>query len=302
MHRWFRRLGVGVAAVASLLVVAGAGVYGLTGMRMARSYDIPVEPVPIPGDSAGIARGRHVAVAIAKCVDCHAEDLGGKVVMDDPAFARLSASNLTRGEGGIGAAYTEPDLIRAIRHGVRPDGTPLLFMPAHEYSHLADADLGALIAYVRRLPPVDRALPASEIGPVARVLYAMGRLKELLPVELVDHDRSRPEPAPPGPTAAYGAYLAMVAGCKGCHGMGLSGGRVPGTSSDHPAATNLTPAGLGTWTEEEFFAAMREGRRPDGSAIDPRMPWPYTARMRDDEIRALWLYLATVPPRATGRR
>ena len=71
---------------------------------------------------------------------------------------------------------------------------------------------------------------------------------------------------------------------------------------DLPLASNLTPAGLGAWTEADFVRALREGRRPDGSAINEFMPWRGYGAMTDSELRALWLYLRSVPPRATGTR
>ncbi|HEX6940424.1 MAG TPA: c-type cytochrome [Longimicrobiales bacterium] len=302
MKVWIRRASVvGVAAV-GVLGAAGAGVYGLSAMQMGRHYTIAAAAIVVPEDSAGVARGRHVALAIGKCADCHGSDLGGKVLFEDPALGVVAASNLTTGVGGIGGAYTDEDLVRAIRHGVRPDGRPLVFMPSNEFYYLDDRDLGALIAYLRSLPPVDRTLPETRIGPLARALYVAGRLDAMIPAAMIDHDAPRPRPVPPGPTAEYGEYLANAGGCKGCHGEGLSGGRIPGTPPDFPAATNLTPAGIGSWTEQDFFAAMRQGRRPDGTAIDPRMPWPYTAHLSDDELRALWLYLRAVPPRETGNR
>jgi Cytochrome C oxidase, cbb3-type, subunit III len=99
--------------------------------------------------------------------------------------------------------------------------------------------------------------------------------------------------------AGFGRYLADVSGCHGCHGFGLSGGRVAGPD-DLPLASNLTPAGLGTWSEADFVRAIREGRWPDGTAINEFMPWRSYCSMSDDELRALWAYLRSVPPRASG--
>jgi hypothetical protein len=67
-----------------------------------------------------------------------------------------------------------------------------------------------------------------------------------------------------------------------------------------PPAANLTPAGLGSWTENDFVRALREGRRPDGSAINEFMPWRSYASMSDLDLKALWLYLRSVPPKASG--
>jgi hypothetical protein len=67
-------------------------------------------------------------------------------------------------------------------------------------------------------------------------------------------------------------------------------------------AANLTPTGLGSWSEADFLRAMRTGRRPDGSGIDTSMPWPYFAQMTDVELRAIWEYLGVLSPRPTGSR
>jgi spermidine synthase len=70
-----------------------------------------------------------------------------------------------------------------------------------------------------------------------------------------------------------------------------------------PPAANLAPTGIGTrYTEEKFFQALREGVRPDGAPINQAMAYWLTREMTDDEIRAIWAYLKTVPPREFGAR
>jgi len=208
-------------------------------------------------------------------------------------MAKLIASNLTRGRGGVLGNYTDPQLEAAIRHGVGPDGRGLLFMPSQEFQYLSDEDVAAIIAYVRSVPPVDRQLGGSSVGPIGRVLLLTGAMP-LLPAELIDHDAARRPVPPAAPTREYGEYQARVGGCFGCHGPAL-GGSAEGHGGPPPA--NLTPGGgLGAWTEADFFTAMRTGKRPDGTAIDPAMPWRAVGRLTDDELRALWLYLRSVPP------
>jgi mono/diheme cytochrome c family protein len=148
---------------------------------------------------------------------------------------------------------------------------------------------------------VDRELPPSEIRLVGRALLVAGQL-ELRSAVGASRAARYATAVPPGPTAEYGEYLVRVGGCMGCHGPGLSGGRSPGEPETIPAATNITPAGIGTWTERDFFRAIREGKRPDGSAINPFMPWKAMATLSDDELRAIWLYLRSVPARETGTR
>ena len=82
---------------------------------------------------------------------------------------------------------------------------------------------------------------------------------------------------------------------------GLSGGRVAGPDNLPPAA-NLTPTGLGSWTEKDFVRALREGRRPDGSAINEFMPWRSYASMSDLDLQALWRQPPHRAPEGLGRK
>jgi len=300
MNKWLKRAGIGFGGLIALLLVVAGTVYAITERRLTKSYAVEPKPVAIASDSATIARGEHVVKAIGKCADCHGADLGGYTMIDDPAFARLSAPNLTRGVGGILGERTDADLVRAIRHGLGKDGRPLLIMPSDLYSAFSDADLAAVVAYLRSVPAVDRERPATMVGPVARVLMAAGKLP-VIPAERIAHASVAPSTVPAGVTREYGEYLATVGGCKGCHGPGLSGGPEPGGPPDM-IASNITPAGIGHWTEEDYFRALRAGKRPDGSAIKETMPWKATALMTDDEIRATWIYLKTVPARPFGNR
>jgi mono/diheme cytochrome c family protein len=289
-----------------LLIALGLGaVYGLTSMRMSKTYTIKEEKLTIPSDPMTIERGRHFATAVGKCTDCHGEDLGGKMLIDDAVIGKLAAANLTRGKGGRPADYSDADWVRAIRHGVRRDGTPLIFMPSHEYWHLSDDDLAAVISYLKSAKPVDRIQPETSIGPLPRVLAVFGQM-DLFPAEKIDHNAPRPPAPAPGPTVEYGEHMVMTGGCMGCHGPTLSGGPIPAHPPEMPEAGNLTPdkaTGLGAWTEADFFRMLRTGKRPDGRQIDPSyMPWKYTAQLTDDEIRAIWRYLQTVPAKPKGNR
>ena len=86
---------------------------------------------------------------------CHGDNLAGDTLVDDFAFARIAASNLTSGRGGIGGTYSDIDYVRAIRHGVGNDGKGLPIMPSEAFNKFSDHDLGAMIAYLKTLPPVD---------------------------------------------------------------------------------------------------------------------------------------------------
>jgi mono/diheme cytochrome c family protein len=256
---------------------------------------------PIPRDSASIARGRHLSRAISKCVECHGTDLGGKVVFDEMPFARVVAPNLTSGRGGIAGNRTDDDFLRAIRHGIGLGGRALVMMPARNYWHMGDGDVGSLIAYLRTVPAVDRELPATSFGLIGRVVLLKGDLNPMFEAKGMDHLARRPAPPAADTTVEYGRYLAEIGGCTGCHGPSLSGGSLPGAPPDAKPAANITPEGIGSWTEQDFFKALREGIRPAGTAIDSTMmPIPLTREMTDLETKAIFMYLRTVPPKAFG--
>ncbi|HYC33323.1 MAG TPA: cytochrome c, partial [Gemmatimonadales bacterium] len=140
--------------------------------------------------------------------------------------------------------------------------------------------------------PVDRENPRPRPGPIARALYLTGAFP-LVPAEIVDHT-VRPAVPPAGVTIPYGRYLATIGGCRACHGADLAG-------TGAPDAPDLTKSRLAAWTEADFFRAIREGRRPDGTVIDPeKMPWVRSSLMTDDEIRAVWMYIRSLPGKATG--
>ena len=284
--KWLKRIGIGVGALLGLIVLAIVGANVASAVRQRRVYTVTPSALTAPTDSASIERGRHLVSAVGKCTDCHGDDLGGKAMLGGAAMGRLWAKNLTSGEGGVGAGFSDADWVRAIRHGVRSDGKSLIFMPAESYQRFSDADLGSIIAYLRSVPPVDRTTPTPRIGPLARVLHLAVGLP-LLPAELVDHS-AKPTTPTPAVTREYGEYLAATGGCMGCHGPALAG--------SGGGAPNITTGRLGTWTEPDFFRALREGKRPDGSAISDAMPWKSAGKMTDDEMRAVWMYIRSMPP------
>src|ERR1043165_6347340 len=105
--RALRWIGIGLLSLAGLLLVAVIAVYIISSIRMSKTYQIAAEPVTIPSDASSIERGRHLATSIGQCVDCHGDNLAGRVFLNAPGIARLSSANLTSGAGGIGAIFTD---------------------------------------------------------------------------------------------------------------------------------------------------------------------------------------------------
>ncbi len=298
MKRWLGWLGLVALGLIGIVFVCAAGVYGFSEARYRKHWAVNPAAIAIPTDSVAVARGNHIVHSLAGCVDCHGQNLAGRQMIDDPAFGHFYALNLTRGKGGLGGVLSDADFVRAIRHGVAPDGHALKIMPSKDYDNLTDSDLAAVIAYVRTVPPVDNEIPATSVGPVARALMLAGKLP-MLNAELIDHGRQHVPAVPAAVSAGYGAYLASV-GCKGCHGPALAGGPVPGGDPKWPPAANLTPAGdLAKWTEADFRNLLRTGVRPNGIPVNPAMPWRIVGTMTDDEISAIWMYLKSLPAAQT---
>jgi mono/diheme cytochrome c family protein len=294
-RRWLKALRYLLSAGAALILVAAAAVYGFSEARYRKHYHVALQPVAIPTDSASLARGAHLVRSFGGCIECHGENLAGKVVVDDPALGRLYASNLTRGKGGIGGARSDSDLVRAIRHGVGPTGRALVVMPSLDYVHFTDGDLSAVVAYVKSVPPVDNVQPAISVGPVARALMLAGKMP-ILNAERIDHAQPMPTGITPAVTTAYGRYIAQI-GCTGCHGPQLAGGRIETGPPDWPPAANLTAAGrVKSWSDAQLAHFFRTGMRPDGSPVSSVMPIRLTKNFTDDEISALTLYLRSLPP------
>ncbi len=291
-----------LGALLIVLTIAMGYVYWRTGHVLAQHLTVSEPPLAIPTGPDAVARGEHIAITHT-CADCHGADMAGNVIVDAFPIGRIAGPNLTRGKGGDGARLDARALELAIRHGLAADGRMLLYMPAHDYSSLTDADTADLIAYITALPAIDREVPPAVAGPLARVLFLLGKMP-LVEALQIDQQARHVAHVDVTPTAEYGAYLAMTA-CSGCHGTHFSGGHVPGSPPSFRDAQNLTPdpgTGIGRWSKVDFYTAVRLGMRPDGSTIDEFMPWQAFARLSDTELDALWVYLQTLPARPQGQR
>ena len=300
MKKALKWIGIIVGVLIVLLVVLVGGLYFTGSSRLANAAEVQVTMIDIPTDEEAIARGQHIADTISVCSECHESDLRGKVFINEAPIGLIAAPNLTAGKGGIGADYTDEDWIRAIRHGIGGDGRTLGAMPSNAFAHMSDEDLGALIAYLKRVPPVDNELPARDIMfPGTIILGVLGYAD--LPVSLIDHDAAQNVSAPEaGVTAEYGEYLTHIGGCLDCHGAKLAGR--PADAEGPPPGPNLTPAGNpGNWSEEDFINTIRSGKTPEGVNLNPEeMPWPWYANMTDEELQAIWLRLQSLEPRSLG--
>jgi mono/diheme cytochrome c family protein len=247
-----------------------------------------------------VARGKHVVDAVVGCsaAGCHGPDLGGGKPLAMGPLGEFDAPNIT--PSGVQAAYSDGELGRLIRHGVKKDGRSLRMMPAQDFCWLSDSDLAAVVSYLRTVPAVDRPNGVVKVGLLGKVLDRRGAFS-LDIARRIDHEKPDLAP-PPSPTPAYGKYLAHM--CTGCHGEHLSGGPIPGAPSNLPTPLNLTPdpSGLAGWTYEDFDALLTKGVRKNGKKLDPFMPIESFGRMDETEKKALFAELQALPPTPFGNR
>jgi cytochrome c553 len=279
---------------AALLVLALVGF-----AKLNQHYSNPVASIQVDRTPAQIARGERLAHA---CMSCHSPGnelpLSGTNVgekFDMPPLGTLYAPNLT--PSGDIQDWSDGELIRAIREGVRKDGRSLLVMPSGNYRNLSDEDVQAIVAYLRSQPATGGPTPKNQFNMLGAVFMNLSDFRTAQqPVGRVT--------APQTGTPEYGKYLVDVIGCRDCHGDRLQGivdngqpGPTPG-----PNLTKIVPG----WTEEQFMAFFNTGKIPGGGQVpmitfasgftEPKMPWPLTrATTTDDELKAMYAYLHSLP-------
>jgi len=289
--------------VFTLIVVgllAGAGfcfVNILLFDRSARAvYAIPLPSIVASSDPEVIARGKHLAQSLGKCMQCHGENLGSGASVKHGPFGISKGPNLTAGKHGV--RYTDSELARLIKHGVKRDGRTVIYMPSNETAWWPMTDVVALISYLRTVPPVDGEPGKVEFGMLAKI-FDRTNLVTIDIARRIDHDM-RESPPSPAPTPEYGAYIARL--CVRCHGEKFSGGPLAGAPPSLAVPSNLTPhgTGLAEWSYADFDKLLTQGIRKNGKALDPFMSLGAMGKLDEIEKRALWSYLRTLPAREFG--
>ena len=301
-----------ILLIVLVVFVAGIVTFALTSYK--KTFEAPYPNITASTDSAVIARGKHLALGPAHCADCHAPiserarvDAGEEVALSGGfnfilPLGTLYTPNITSDpETGIGN-LTDGEIARSLRYGIRHDGQAIIdLMPFYDMS---DADLTAIISWLRTQPAVKNKRPKNEYTFLGKMVktYALGPTG----------DAEVPAAPPPGPSANYGKYLVnSVANCRGCHternlmdgsfiGEELGGGfpfEVIGGNGEivkgkHLVSPNITmdpkTGIIAGWSQEEFVTRFKTGRLIEGSP----MPWGPFSRMTDDELIAIYKYLS----------
>jgi mono/diheme cytochrome c family protein len=318
MKRAFKVIGGLVAVLLVLLLACSAYVLAVWD----RPNDRPAPEMAARHDSAAVARGEYLFKVTWQCFGCHqsgapdadAPPGGGKVFdlrSTGPGFGIYYSRNITPDSAtGIGS-WTDGQIVQAIREGVNRDRRTLFpIMPVDWLKDLSDEDALAIVAYLRRIPPVRNAVPSREPSFFAKALLALNVIKPIPPI-------ARPIVAPPrGVTIDYGRYMATAgAGCADCHTPRnlqngqfyvdslFAGGSIAFGEAEHGPvisyARNLRPSQtdqFGRWTEEQFIAAVTAGFRRDSTALVPQMPYAQYKFLAPEDLRAIYLYLQSLPP------
>ncbi len=255
-------------------------------------------------------RGRYLVEGILTCGNCHSPRgpggvvdaarlySGGPQTWDEPPFT-VKGSNITPDmETGIGK-WNEEQIRRAISEGVRPSGVRLApIMPYAFYKAFTPADLDAVIAYIRSVPPV-----RNDVQPP---LY-----KAALTWDTPAGAEKPPSEADLRDPVKRGFYLVTIGHCMECHtpmvnghrdlagGLGTGGFKFPGPWGESTSRniTSHKEKGIGAWSDAEIKRAITQGVRPDGSRLKPPMGFDWYARMNETDLAAVVAYLRTVPPK-----
>jgi mono/diheme cytochrome c family protein len=251
-----------------------------------------------------LARGRYLTKGVLGCESCHSVkdwkthggpvvpgmELAGQTLPLEGFPGSVSAPNLTPDPETGGGSWTDDQFARAIREGIGHDERTIFpIMPYSEYKNLSDEDLASVVVYLRSLPAVHNPVPPTRVN---------------FPVNYLV--RSEPEPvtkpvAGPNPNdrLATGKYLVSF-GC-GCHTpsekLNFAGGETLKGPWGEATSANITPdpSGIGYYDEATFIKVLRTGyvgARP----LNSIMPYEEFKNLNDDDLKAIYAYLRTVPP------
>jgi cytochrome c553 len=270
MKSWLKRLAIGLAAG---IAVAAGGIYVLAHHRLSAQYDEPLLASTSALPAPTLAEAERKAHSLM-CFGCHRE--AGNAILNDPLVGTLVAPNLSR----IAPLYTDAELERLLRRGVKKDGTAAIAMPSSNFARLADEDIKAIVTYLRHLPPRPDAEPSEgRFGPLGLVALALGKVE-------FDADKIGGDPAPLTRPKALGRYL-VDATCSHCHEMNAEhdngfGMKTPGLKvviQAYDATAFKTMLRTGKGTGDRDLGLMSEEARLDFSHLN------------DAEIDAIYRYL-----------
>ena len=305
-------------ACAGIFALAVGVIFVAVQVLWTRTYVAPLPGIAASTDPKIIARGKYLAEGPAHCFGCHVDEPNDRELREGKLFppsggrpfhlpiGTLYTANITPDrETGLGR-FDDATVARALRHGVRHDGR--MVFPLMPFQNLSDDDLQAVISFLRSQPSVKNVVPEHAYNFLGKALLAFV-------MEPVGPNAPPPKSVVAGPTIEYGKYLAhSVANCVGCHtnrdlrsgafvGPPFAGG-FESPSTEDPGKVIVTPnitpdpktGRLAALTEKLFvdrFKIAGAGPRAVPGSI---MPWESYRRMEEDDLRAVYRYLNSLPP------
>jgi mono/diheme cytochrome c family protein len=266
------------------------------------------QPAVAENRAAQVKRGAYLANGAMACANCHtprAADMSPRADMayaggfniTSPAFDVFTANITPDKETGIGS-WTDAEIITALREGKSRDGH-IIFppMPVPTYNAMSDADVKAIVAYLRTIKPIHNAVPRSKYN---------------IPQQPMPPAKGVKAP-PASDKVAYGGYIVnALAHCFECHtapdahgvpdmrhGMGAGGFDLPAGPGMTIRTPNITPdkdTGIGKWSDDDIRKAITLGVRPDGRHLAPPMAYPFYKTMTRADLDAVIAYLRSIPP------
>lgn len=304
-------------ALAIVVVIVGATL-GYLSFALPKIKAAPVLKVELTPER--IARGEYLANHVSVCIDCHSTrdwsrfsgpptpgtfGKGGDIFDQKFGFPGIYyAKNIT--PEGI-SRYTDGELFRTITTGVSKEGKALFpVMPFHYYGQMDEEDIKSIIAYIRTLKPIVNQVPPSNSD------FPMNFIINTLP-----HEPSFTKLPPKADVVNYGKYLTNAAACLDCHtkfekgslvaGTEFGGGReFPFPDGSIVRSANIssdTETGIGGWDDETFVSIFKA--HSDSTTLNTKlkpgefnsiMPWTMYGKMTEEDLKAIFAYLKTVPP------
>ena len=248
-----------------------------------------VADVRVAGSPEQLARGARFAVL---CAQCHSPNeqpplIGQNFLVNGPPVGTVYAPNLT--PAGEIKDWSDGDIIRAIREGVHKSGRALIIMPSESFHNMSDADVQAIVAYLRSQPAAGTSSPPMKLNVLGGLFVGA-----LVPTS-VQSPITHPIMAPPeGESAEYGKYLVSILACQVCHGENFAGRKAGGPGP--PGGPNLTQF-IPKWTAEEFIHTLRTGVDPYNHTLINEMPWKAISTFASDsDLTAIYAYLHGLTP------
>jgi len=268
-----------------------------------------ITPGLLASHTANLDNGRIMFLA-GGCASCHAPNqeertkLAGGIALKSP-FGTFYAPNISpNATDGIGA-WSEADFINAMWKGTSPQGKHYYpAFPYTSYQRMQETDLRDLFAYLKTLPAVAGSTRDHDLA----FPFNLRRLVGLWKFLFLEGEQFQGDPAR-SREWNRGAYLVNGPGhCAECHsprnmlGAIIASGRFAGGPDPESDGTipNITPAGIGSYSEGDIARVLETGELPDGDSVGGRMRAVVrnTAELSPEDRAAIAAYIKSLPAKS----